>query len=162
MKFFILFICSASLIQAQNTLSFGEGMTSPQATLTNIQWLSGHWQGEAFGGIAEEIWSPPAGGSMMFTFRLVSEGQISFYEFGHILETNGTLILQLKHYDGDLLGWEEKEETIDFELVKVEDDRLFFDDFTIERISHQEINMYVLIEEADGSENEVKFNYHRQ
>ena len=143
-------------------MSFEEGMTSPSATLKNIEWLSGHWKGEAFGGIAEEIWSPPMGNNMMFSFRLVSEGKVSFYEFGHILETDGTLILQLKHYDPNLMGWEEKDETIDFPLVKVEADKLYFDDFSIERISDKEINMYVMIGEADGSENEVQFNYHRQ
>jgi hypothetical protein len=163
MKTVLLFIISsASFLHAQNTMSFEEGMISPTASLKNIEWLSGHWKGEAFGGVAEEIWSPPMGNSMMFSFRLVSEGQVSFYEFGHILETDGTLILQLKHYDPNLMGWEEKEETIDFALVKVEDHKLYFDDFSIERISDKEINMYVVIQEADGSENEVQFNYHRQ
>ena len=162
MKLFVLFVCCTVWVQAQNTVSFEEGMTSPNASLMNVQWLSGHWKGDAFGGIAEEIWSPPAGGVMMFSFRLVSEGKVDFYEFGHILETEGTLILQLKHFDGTLLGWEEKDETIDFELVKFDKDTLYFDDFTIQRISDQEINMYVLIEEDDGTQNEVTFNYHRQ
>ena len=162
MKFFVLLIFGSFWVQAQNTLPFQENGQSPKANLTSIEWLAGHWQGEAFGGIAEEIWSPPMGGVMLFSFRLVAEGTISFYEFGHILETDGTLILQLKHFDGDLMGWEEKDETIDFKLVKVEENRLFFDDFTIEYVSDKEINMYVLIEEDDGTTNEVKFNYHRQ
>ena len=162
MKFFVLLIFGSFWVQAQNTLPFQENGESPKANLTSIEWLAGHWQGEAFGGIAEEIWSPPMGGVMLFSFRLVAEGTISFYEFGHILETDGTLILQLKHFDPNLQGWEEKDETIDFKLVKVEENRLFFDDFTIEYISDKEINMYVLIEEDDGTTNEVKFNYHRQ
>lgn len=162
MKFFVVLIFGSFWVQAQNTLPFEENGQSPKANLSHIEWLAGHWKGEAFGGIAEEIWSPPLGGVMMFSFRLVADGTISFYEFGHILETDTTLILQLKHFDGDLMGWEEKDETIDFKLVKVEENRLFFDDFTIERISDQEINMYVLIEEEDGTNNEVKFNYHRQ
>lgn len=159
---FILLFCATSIIQAQNTISFEEGMTSPEANLKNIEWLVGHWKGEAFGGIAEEIWSPPLGGVMMFSFRLVADKAISFYEFGHILETNGTLILQLKHFNADLSGWEEREETIDFKLVKVEENRLYFNEFTIERISDNEINMYVEVGEKDGTSNEVKFNYHRQ
>ncbi len=162
MKLVLLLVFGTFLVQAQNTLPFQENGQSPKANLTNIQWLAGHWQGEAFGGIAEEIWSPPLGGVMLFSFRLVAEGTVSFYEFGHILEIDDTLLLQLKHFDGDLMGWEEKDETIDFPLVKIEANRLFFDEFTIERISDQEINMYVLIEEEDGSTNEVKFNYHRQ
>lgn len=158
---FILLFAVTSMLHAQHTLSFEEGMESPEASLNDITWLSGYWKGEAFGGMAEEIWSPPLDGTMMFSFRLVADGKVSFYEFGHILETEGTLLLQLKHFDGDLKGWEEKTETIDFKLVKVENYRLFFDDFTIERISDTEINMFVEVGEEDGTSNEVKFNYHR-
>jgi len=160
-SFFILFFF-ASILYAQNTLPLEDGMTSPEANLTTISWLTGHWKGEAFDGITEEIWSPPIGNSMMFSFRLIVDDAVNFYELGHILEVDNTLILQLKHFGGDLSGWEEKNETEDFKLVKVEENRLFFDDFTIERISDQEINMYVLVGAEDGSQNEVKFNYHRQ
>jgi len=156
------FLYTTCLLQSQNTISFEEGMTSPDATLSNIEWLAGHWKGEAFGGIAEEIWSPPADGSMMFSFRLLDKGVVSFYEFGHLLEIDGTLILQLKHFDANLSGWEERDENIDFRLVKVVGNRFYFDDFTIERVSEKEINMYVEVGEEDGSSNEVKFNYHRQ
>tara|TARA_R110002051_G_scaffold70772_1_gene127514 strand:+ start:72908 stop:73399 length:492 start_codon:yes stop_codon:yes gene_type:complete len=163
MKILLLFLLTTTcLLNAQNTVSFEEGMTSPDASLATIDWLTGHWKGKAFGGIAEEIWSPPVDGSMMFSFRLIDKGTVSFYEFGHILETEGTLILQLKHFNGDLSGWEEKDETIDFKLVKQEENRLYFNDFTIERISDKEINMYVEIGEDEGTSNEVIFNYHRQ
>ncbi|WP_405411057.1 DUF6265 family protein [Maribacter sp. Asnod1-A12] len=157
-----LLLSSICLLQAQNTVSFEEGMTSPAATISSIDWLAGHWKGEAFGGIAEEIWSPPADGSMMFSFRLLDKGDVSFYEFGHLIETDQTLILQLKHFDANLSGWEEKDENIDFRLVKVEGNRFYFDDFTIEYISDKEINMYVEVGEEDGSSSEIKFNYHRQ
>lgn len=163
MKFLLLFLLSSMcLLQAQNTVSFEEGMTSPAATISSIDWLAGHWKGEAFGGIAEEIWSPPADGSMMFSFRLLDKGVVSFYEFGHLIEIDGTLLLQLKHFDPNLSGWEEKDENIDFRLVKIEENKFYFDDLTIERISDKEINMYVEVGEEDGTSNEVTFNYHRQ
>ena len=79
MKFLLLILLSSTyLLQSQNTVSFEEGMMSPAATLNNIEWLAGHWKGEAFGGIAEEIWSPPADGSMMFSFRLLDKGEEVF------------------------------------------------------------------------------------
>lgn len=161
-RLLLIIVCFTNFLHGQHTLSFEDGMTSPKASLENIAWLAGNWKGEAFGGIAEEIWSPPLGGSMMFTFRLVADGVVHFYEFGHILEVDDTLILQLKHFDADLMGWEDKTDTVDFKLVKIEDETFYFDAFSIERISDQEINMYVVIEEDDGSENEVQFNYHRQ
>lgn len=163
MKYLLFFLFSATcVLQAQNTVSYEEGMASPDANLIDIEWLAGHWKGEAFGGIAEEIWSPPTDGTMMFSFRLIDKGAVSFYEFGHIIEMDGTLLLQLKHFDGDLGGWEQKDETVDFILVKVEENKFYFDDFTIERISDTEINMYVEVSEEEGTSNEITFNYHRQ
>lgn len=146
---------------AQNTLPFPENGTSPKASLQDISWMEGHWRGEAFGDIAEEIWSPPLGGSMMFVFKLVSEGKVNFYEVGHIQEIGQTLLLQLKHFHSDLKGWEEKDETVDFKLVKVEGNRVFFDGFTFEKINVNEVNLYVVISEDENTEKEVKFNYKR-
>ena len=158
-KIFILLICFSANCFAQNTLSLPETSSSPKATLDDVSWVAGHWKGEAFGGVTEEIWSPPLGDSMMFVFKLVSEGKVQFYEAGHIQYKDETLVLQLKHFHSSLKGWEEKEETVDFPLVKMEGNRAYFDGFTIEKISENQINMYVVIGHKDGTSEEVKFNY---
>lgn len=150
------------MVSAQNTMAFKEGSISPNASLSEASWIAGHWKGEAFGGITEEIWSPPLGGSMMFVFKLVVDGKVQFYEVGHIQEINKTLLLQLKHFHGNLKGWEKKEETVDFKLVKITDDRIYFDEFTFEKVSEEEINIYVLISDEKGETNEVKFNYKKK
>ena len=146
--------------QFPNTLFYNEAIGSPTASLTDISWIEGHWRGEAFGGIAEEIWGPPLGNSMMCVFKLVVDGDIIFYEIETISEENNSLILRLKHFNKHLKGWEEKNETIDFKLVKVDADKVYFDGFTFEKISKDEINMYVVIEDM-GKKAETKFNYHR-
>lgn len=162
MRFFeTLFILVAISCNAQNTMSLKEGEVSPKASLEQITWMEGHWKGEAFGGITEEIWSPPLGGSMMFSFKLVAEGEVNFYELGHIRALNETLVFELKHFGGDLKGWEEKEEVQSFKLVKAEDNRLYFDGFTFEKVSDDEINIYGLIHQGEKAE-EVKFNYKKQ
>mgnify|MGYP003712231237 FL=1 len=79
----ILLFC-AGIVSAQETLQLSEGESSPKANLEDVSWIEGHWTGEAFGGIAEEIWSAPLGNSMMFVFRLVNDDKVSFYESGHI------------------------------------------------------------------------------
>ena len=137
-KIFILLICFSANCFAQNTLSLPETSSSPKATLDDVSWVAGHWKGEAFGGVTEEIWSPPLGDSMMFVFKLVSEGKVQFYEAGHIQYKDETLVLQLKHFHSSLKGWEEKEETVDFPLVKMEGNRAYFDGFTIEKISENQ------------------------
>jgi hypothetical protein len=159
---FILLFCISVGCNAQNTLVLAEGSQSPKASLEDVSWISGHWKGEAFGGITEEIWSPPLGDSMMFVFKLVSEGKVQFYEIGHIQQIGETLILQLKHFHGSLKGWEEKDDTVDFKLVKLEGNRAYFEGFTIEKVSGNEINMYVVIGHEDGTQEEAKFNYKRQ
>ena len=159
---FILLFCVSIGCKAQNTMSFTEGGKSPEATLEDVSWIVGHWKGEAFGGMAEEIWSPPLGDSMMFVFKLAADGKVQFYEVGHIQQTGETLLLQLKHFHGSLKGWEEKDETVDFKLVQIDSNRVYFDGFTIEKISGNEINMYVVVDEEDGSSEEVKFNYKKE
>lgn len=156
---FVLFLIVFSNCKGQeNTLQLEEGLTSPKATLEDVSWIQGRWKGEAFGGITEEIWSPPLGDSMMFSFKLVADDKVVFYELGGIREVDGTLIFQLKHFGNDFKGWEEKDETLDAKLVKIESDRAYFEGFTFEKKNENEINIYVLIEEK-GLTEEVMFNY---
>ncbi len=123
--------------------------------------MEGHWKGEAFDGIMEEIWSPPLGGSMMFSFKLVVDGEIGFYEFGHVRQLEESLVFELKHFHSDLKGWEKKGEVQSFKLVKTDGNRIYFDGFTFEKINDNEINIYALIENEGASTEEVKFNYIR-
>ena len=125
-----------------------------------MKWLSGHWRGRAFGGLIEEVWTPATGGSMMGSFKLIVENQVQFYEIETISEENGTLIFRLKHFNRDLKGWEEKDRTIDFKLVKVTENKVYFNGMTIEKISDKEINIYVAIKDK-GRTTEEKFTYTR-
>ena len=124
---------------SQKTIALGD-KTSPQATLSNVAWITGSWEGEAFGGQVQEVWAPPLGDSMMCAFKLVVDGKVEFYELCQIREESGSLVLRLKHFNGDLKGWEEKDETVDFKIVKVEKDIVYFDGFTVERVSKDKIN----------------------
>jgi hypothetical protein len=159
-KLLFLLLFPVGIMSAQETLQLSEGQNSPSASLEDVAWIAGHWQGEAFGGMAEEIWSNPMGGSMMFVFRLVADNEVSFYEVGHIQEVDDSIILQLKHFDKNLRGWEEKNETVDFRLVKIERNKAYFEGFTIEKVSEDQINMWVLIESKDSAK-EVLFAYKR-
>lgn len=153
----LFFSCKAQ----SNTLKFSEKTISPKANLSQVSWIAGHWKGKAFGGVSEEIWSPPLGESMMFSFKLVSKGKVAFYELGGIREIKGSLLFQLKHFGNDFKGWEEKDETIDAKLIKIEGNRVYFDQFTFENVNDQEMNIYVVIED-NGKTEEVKFNYKKE
>ncbi len=153
---FLLFTCFCF---SQNTLTLAENAKSPKATLADARFLEGHWKGEAFGGVTEEIWTSGIGDSMLFSFRLVVDGKVDFYEIGHIIAKEDSLLLQLKHFGADLKGWEEKDETQDFKLVKKEENKLYFSGLTYEKISENEMNAYVVIANEDGSTEEITFNF---
>jgi hypothetical protein len=68
-------------------------------------------------------------------------------------------VFELKHFGPDLKGWEAKEEVQTFKFIIAKENRMYFEGFTFERISDQEINIYGLIKNEDGSAEEVKFNY---
>ncbi|MFC4096108.1 DUF6265 family protein [Euzebyella saccharophila] len=146
---------------SQNIISRPVSSTPPKATIEAVSFMEGHWRGEAFGGITEEIWAPPLGGSMMFSFKLVVNGEVSFYELGHIRELNGSLIYELKHFNADMTAWEEKEEVRQFKLIKVEKDKVFFDGFTFERVGANEVVIYALIDGEKDKPEEITFNFKR-
>ncbi len=127
--------------------------------LENIKWIAGNWKGEAFGGLTEENWSEPSGGSMMATFKLIDKGQVVFYEIEIIREIENSLVLQLKHFDNDLKGWETKDETVDFPLKEITPNKVIFEGMTFEKISDNEMNVYVDIHQDNGEIETVTFNY---
>lgn len=154
----ILLLCT--VVKAQKTKQLKQGDAPARALLSEIAWLEGHWRGEAFGGIAEEIWSPPLGDSMFFSFRLIDDSGVQFYELGHIIQQENSLLLQLKHFSKDLKGWEAKDETVDFKLVEKDNNTFYFEGFTIERLDQNHINMYVLTGEDDKAQ-EILFSYQK-
>ena len=153
---FSLLLLVSSLGFAQNTLHYNDEKGSAKATLQDIEWLAGNWKGEAFGGTFEENWSEASGGSMMFNFKLVAKGKVVFYELGHIVEKDNTLLYQIKHFDPSLKGWEEKDKSEDFRFIKKEKNRMYFDNFTFEKVSDNEVNVYAYFEK---SKKEVVFNF---
>lgn len=127
--------------------------------LENIAWIAGNWKGEAFGGITEENWSEPSGGSMMATFKLIVDTKVQFYEIEIIREVENSLILQLKHFNNDLKGWETKDETVDFPLKEITTKKVVFEGMTFEKVSDTEMDVYVDIKNENGEVDVVKFNY---
>lgn len=160
LNFVLFFYSNFCAQQFPNTVTMDNSTVSPPASIKDIKWLEGNWKGEAFGGIAEEIWSSPVNSSMMGMFRLVKADTVEFYELCTIIEKNNSLVLRIKHFHSDLKGWEDKNVTVDFPLVKISDKRVYFDGFTIERTNENELNMFVIVEH-NQNKREVRFNYRR-
>lgn len=150
----LCFVFSLS-IQAQNE-------TPLEPKIENCAWISGNWKGEAFGGLTEENWSEPSAGSMMATFKLINDNKVSFYEIEIIREVENTLVLQLKHFDNNLKGWETKNETVDFPLKEITENRVVFEGMTFEKVSDTEMNVFVDIKNDEGEIQIVTFNYKKE
>lgn len=150
--FLLLTITGAS----QNTLEVDGEFISPEAKLSDVSWIIGHWRGNAFGGKVEEVWLPPFGNSIVGTFKLVKENTIVFYEILTISEENNSLVLRLKHFDAKLNSWEEKDNPLQFSLVKITPTKVYFNGLTFEKVSILEMNVYI-----KDKLTELKFNYHK-
>jgi len=162
----MLWICLAASVQAQenmteHTLKLEAGAKPPHATLSDVAWLAGHWVGPALGGEAEEIWSPPKAGSMMGMYRLVRDDKVVFYELQALVHESDSLILRLKHFNSDLTGWEEKQQTVDFRLVSLGEGVVQFEGMSFHREGDGKLTVYLAIEGKDGSLHEEVFRYAR-
>lgn len=155
---FILFVPNfAQVKNTENTLKLAEGQVSEKATIADAAWLAGNWRGTGLGGFSEETWSPAEGGVMVGTYRLLKDGKPVFYEMMWLLETEGTLILRLKHFNPDLTGWEEKDKSVDFKFIKKDGKRLYFSGLTFEQVAKDELNIFLALRQPDGSFKEEAF-----
>jgi hypothetical protein len=152
---------SAKNNEFPNTMILQPGMTSPKATIADVSWMAGYWQGEIWGGQAEEIWSTPLAGSMMASFKFSADQQVKFYELITLFEQEGSLVLRLKHFSAELQGWEEKEAYMEFKLVKLGDNEVYFQGYTYRLVSPNELHVFVVIEDK-GTKTETKFAFKRR
>ena len=56
-----------------------------------------------------------------------ADGSVNFYEFYVIAEHEGSLTQRLKHFSLPLSSWEEKDEFVEFPLVAIEENAVYFD-----------------------------------
>lgn len=152
-------VAGAQEAQTEHTLKLtGE---SPPATIGDVAWLAGHWHGEAMGGSVDEIYSPPAGGALLGMFRLVKDGKPSFYELITLAEENGSLVLRLKHFNADMTGWEEKDESFTTRLIQAKPGKAYFDGLTFLQDGPKKLAIYVASKKKDGSVSELEFLFER-
>jgi len=117
------------------------GTGEKRFNIYDYAWLTGYWVGDGFGGISEEIWSPPSSDSTMIGMyrHMKKDGTATFYEF-MILNKNG---IRLKHFSTDLAGWEEKEKFVSFEITGFTASRIEMKGISYERKSDSEMEIRV-------------------
>lgn len=163
-SFFLSFLAIstfAQLKQTENTLKLADGQAGEKAMIADMAWLAGTWAGDGLGGVSEEIWSKPQGGIMMGMYRMLKNDKPIFYELLTLSESNGSLLIRLKHFHANFVGWEEKDKTVDFRFVKKDGKRIYFEGMTFEPNGKSAVTIYLAIGNKDGSVREEIFRYKR-
>ncbi len=99
------------------------GLKPIDADIHHLAWLAGEWRGLVRGERIEEHWSTADCGMMMGMFRWIREDKIWFNEHLTIESEHGGLVMRIKHYYPGMIGWEEKDVSITFDLVQQEGTR---------------------------------------
>lgn len=99
----------------------------------DFAWMAGHWRGEGLGGICEEMWTGPLGGSMVGLFRLIRDGELVFSEHLLLAREREGIVLKVKHFSPEFVAWEDKEDAIRFRLLEVRENEASFKGMRIHR-----------------------------
>jgi hypothetical protein len=135
---------------------------SPPAKISDLAWLHGYWVGEGMGGYSEEFWTPPRAGAMLGVLRIMKpEGGPNFYEIMAIEEHEQSLVLVVKHFHPDWVGWEEKDKALRLRLRRIADGEAVFGGVTFQRTDAETLAVVVTIRGKDGSRTET-FRYKRK
>ena len=143
-------IASAAEPRTEHTYQLAEGQSRPAATLDDAAFLIGSWEGTAFGARFEQVWNPPSANTMVGMFKLYNGDDVAFYEIFLMTVEEGTLSLKVKHFGADFTAWEEKDEFIDFRLVRIDDDALHFGGLSFYQRGDGTIDGYIVMKNADG------------
>jgi hypothetical protein len=166
LHFFTLIILCTGYVYPQSpltthTLGLDHPDNAAPATIDDFTWLTGRWEGSGFGGITEETWNPPLGGTMVGTFRLVTDQGPSFYEMLLLVPEGNSISYKVKHFHPDFTGWEEKDEHVSFPLVRLTGDAAYFHGLTLQRDGDRCIH-YLAMRQQDGLFLETRLDYLRQ
>ena len=78
---------------------------SAEISIDQLAFFAGHWSGDVVGGVAEEGWFAPSGGTMIGAFRVMQNNVTLFSEFFLIEESDEGIIFRFKHFNNDYTTW---------------------------------------------------------
>ena len=169
MKSLFLCLCVLSLAAQSpaqtnltaNILTLGETGKRGLGTVDEMKWLCGRWVDTTGGGMSEEVWTTPFGSTMSGMYRMVTKEGPVFSEFMRIIEQDGSLVMQIKHFSKTFVAWEEKDKSKDFPLIRLTNNEAYFDGLTVRRTSDSTLVIYVMVKQKNQPATEMIFNYSR-
>lgn len=115
--FFYLFIAVFPLheMKAQET-----------GTLSDLEFIAGHWETTRNGNAVEAFWTKPEGDNMVGVVRVIGEEKAVLYEIFAIEMTDTGLEVKVKHFRPGLIGVEEKDEFDHYKFLESSNGRALF------------------------------------
>lgn len=105
-----------------------EGHAPIRAQLADLAWMAGAWKGPGLGGVAEEHWTRPSGGSMLGMFRLVNgKGKASVFELILIEQVDDQIVYRFRHFGPGHKPWEPPDKPLTFDLVRLSANEALFE-----------------------------------
>jgi len=123
----------------------------PAATIADVAWLQGYWEGEGLGGQLEDIWMPPRNGVILGAFRLTKPDGKGFYELFAIEEFEGSLRFVVKHFNPNWVGWEEKDQAVKLPLRRIGENEFSFGGVGFRREGSDTLLVDLTMRSKDGS-----------
>ena len=160
-----VFVAVAALaLSASAALAQSKAPAPSRAVLSDLTWMSGRWVDESGGNLSEEIWSEPAGDSMMGMWRYVKGGQVAIFEILTITVEPSGIVLRLRHFDPELAAREDKTTPVELTMVGWNDREAAFEGPAVGAAGHVRLTYrspskdeLVSVLEKDGRKQEFKF-----
>ncbi len=74
-------------------------LAQPQASIDQLDWMTGNWAGMLGPNQLEENWIATEGSSIAAMVRMTGNGSTSMFEMITIEEANGSLVLHIQQFD---------------------------------------------------------------
>ena len=87
-----------------------ERRAARRPSLPTLAWIAGHWIDDADGDLSEEVWTAPAGDSMIGMWRYAAKGRLAVQELLSIADHGDGPVLRLRHFDPKMVAREEKDD----------------------------------------------------
>lgn len=108
-----------------------------QLATSRLSFLVGTWRGELHGAVIEETWSTFESGQAIGMFRMVdAKSGVKFQELMNLTVKGDTVELRLRHFDNDLVAFEEKDKPMLFKLQLAEKQKAIFVNAAKEKLTY--------------------------
>jgi len=129
-------------------------------SMDDLTWLVGAWEGKGLGGEVVEVWDRPRGNAMMGMFKLIKDDKVVFMEIMSIMPGDEGLELRVKHFHGNFVAWEDKDQYVTFKLQEAGENFANFSGLTMKREGDQ-LKLVLRMRMKNGETRDEVFEYQK-